>query len=195
MAPATTQPSTSGRCILLGIAMLCWGQHSEAHIYKCIKPGNKLELSDRPCPNAQNSIYYVRPTNIADGSFERQASRQFKQQAIEQLQADAEQAQRQQIAAEKRQFQKLQEAQYKADLEQARRERMRSRAAAMAQQNAKMNQSTGQPFPHPGAIDMGSGRHLPGIAGGVIDPMNGTVYHDVGGGFVNSRTGQFSPKQ
>lgn len=45
------------------------------------------------------------------------------------------------------------------------------------------------------AIDARTDRVLPGVAGGVIDPKTGTFHQDVGAGYVNSRTGKFSPKQ
>ncbi|EGV29598.1 hypothetical protein ThidrDRAFT_3190 [Thiorhodococcus drewsii AZ1] len=37
------------------------------------------------------------------------------------------------------------------------------------------------------------GTTMPRSGGGYVDPRNGTFYHDVGPGVVNTRTGQFTP--
>jgi hypothetical protein len=42
-------------------------------------------------------------------------------------------------------------------------------------------------------IDPFSGNVMPRTGAGYTDPMNGTFYHDVGGGVVNTRTGEFTP--
>lgn len=45
-----------------------------------------------------------------------------------------------------------------------------------------------------GAINVSTGIFMPSTGAGIIDPTTGTVYVDVGGGYVNTRTGSFSPK-
>ena len=47
--------------------------------------------------------------------------------------------------------------------------------------------------PSPTVLDVTSGTVMPRVAGGAVDPRSGTFHVETPSGFVNSKTGEFSP--
>lgn len=85
--------------------------------------------------------------------------------------------------AERKLFQQQVEAMYKSGGSHARRQNVSPNHSAFISDN----------LPN-GLIQTGSGTYMPKTGHGYTDPRNGTFYHDVGAGVVNTRTGQFSIK-